>query len=513
MLKKIIVYRGQRLKMRHTNLLRNYSFLLMAPVLVGLGLYYYFRLYPLISKGMDFKDYRVYLEPVSVTLGAFIIGVIGSFLLIRTSVLRQGFFLNRKKKQMLARFLKGNNFVEKIEKKTEKGKKIKEKFTKVYYRPKKELDIFTFEIGNKFQRNFLEISKDLENLFLADLINIEREMGFVSFSYLIDNIKKRLNFEDVKAENGRITIMKGVEWFYKKLPHMLIAGGTGGGKTMFIYALINAFGQVGRVHIADPKKSDLSQLAHFPAFEGLVVSETLDIFEMLEEANELMDKRYLYMLNHPNFVIGEDFEYYGLKPEFYIIDEFAALMSELENSKDKGYTIWDFYALLTPLVLKARQAGIFLIIATQRAGTDVIKGIIRDNLSCKVSLGILSEDGYGMLFGSENKNKAFVNKPKLIGRGYINVGTGVPVELYSPFFQKSFNPNEFWKAFPAMPFSDLSEVKINETDKELLKDLEPSLISEEAQTIERNKQAVLLQEQEQKKALAEELAKKAGLDY
>lgn len=172
-----------------------------------------------------------------------------------------------------------------------------------------------------------------------------------------------------------------------------------------------------------------------------------------------------------------------------------------------------FYGLLTPLVLKARQAGIFLIIATQRAGTDVIKGIIRDNLSCKVSLGILSEDGYGMLFGNENKNKAFVNKPKLIGRGYINVGTGVPVELYAPFFQKSFNPNEFWKAFPAMPFSDLSEVRVNETDKELLKELEPSLISEEAQLIERNKQAVFLQEKEQKQALAEELAKKAGLDY
>ena len=208
MLKKLIVYRGQRLKMRHTKLLRNYSFLLMAPVLIGLGLYYYFRLYPLISKGMDFKDYTVYIEPVSVTLGAFILGVIGSLILIRTSVLRQGFFFNRKKKQMLARFLKGNNFVEKVEKKTENGKKVTEKFTKVYYQPKKELDVFTFEIGNKFQKNFLEISKDLENMFLADLINIEREMGFISFSYLIDNIQKRLNCEDVRAENGRITIMR-----------------------------------------------------------------------------------------------------------------------------------------------------------------------------------------------------------------------------------------------------------------------------------------------------------------
>ena len=64
-----------------------------------------------------------------------------------------------------------------------------------------------------------------------------------------------------------------------------------------------------------------------------------------------------------------------------------------------------------------------------------------------------------------------------------------------------------------VPFSDLSEVRVNETDKELLKELEPSLISEEAQLIERNKQAVFLQEKEQKQALAEELAKKAGLDY
>ncbi|HFC9437495.1 TPA: hypothetical protein ACF0SI_002897, partial [Enterococcus hirae] len=72
----------------------------------------------------------------------------------------------------------------------------------------------------------------------------------------------------------------------------------------------------------------------------------------------------------------------------------------------------------------ARQAGVFIAIAMQRAGADSLKTAVRDNLLCKVSLGSLSEMGYKMTFGDDQKNKAFVNKPHVKGRGYIDVGNG-----------------------------------------------------------------------------------------
>lgn len=57
------------------------------------------------------------------------------------------------------------------------------------------------------------------------------------------------------------------------------------------------------------------------------------------------------------------------------------------------------------LVLKARQAGVFLILATQRPDADNFGGGVRDNLLFRVSLGKLSEQGYYMTFGSDQKEK------------------------------------------------------------------------------------------------------------
>ncbi|MFD2388592.1 FtsK/SpoIIIE domain-containing protein [Enterococcus rivorum] len=109
----------------------------------------------------------------------------------------------------------------------------------------------------------------------------------------------------MNAESGKVKLMNGVVWEYDELPHMLITGGTGGGKTYFIYALIASLGIEGRVHIADPKKADLADLGNFKAFKGLVVSDKKEIFEQMQEAVELMDKRFLYMKKQKIYTIGK----------------------------------------------------------------------------------------------------------------------------------------------------------------------------------------------------------------
>ncbi|WP_348922156.1 cell division protein FtsK [Enterococcus rotai] len=469
---KLFVYRGRRIRMLHKNLLFKYGLATCSPFFVLLGVYHFFVTYPMVEKLKGDYSIQPFILPVVVTLVTIILSIFVAFYIIRSSQLRGGFFSTQYKKQQLAEYLDENEYVIKKTKKTEKGQKETRKFPKIYYKQNGDTDEFTFKIGNKFQDKFLQIGRPLEDMYLADLTAVKREQGFVTFCYLIDVQSKRLKFEDLNAKDGKVELMKGVVWEYDSLPHMLITGGTGGGKTYFIYSLISALGKEGRVHIADPKNADLADLGNFDAFKGLVASEKKDIFKQMQEAVELMDKRFLYMKKQPNYTIGKNYRYYGMEPEFFIVDEWAAFVSVLDKyGRDDALTEEKLYESISPLVLKARQAGVFFILATQKAGTDVIRSAIRDNLMCKVSLGRLSEQGYIMTFGDDNKNKAFINKYGVVGRGYIDVGAGVPQELYAPLVDKTFDFVDFFKNFPAMPFTDVDAVEVTEEDKEILEDI------------------------------------------
>ena len=71
---------------------------------------------------------------------------------------------------------------------------------------------------------------------------------------LYDTIASRISIDEVEAKDGKLRLMKNVWWEYDKLPHMLIAGGTGGGKTYFILTLIEALLHTdSKLYILDPK--------------------------------------------------------------------------------------------------------------------------------------------------------------------------------------------------------------------------------------------------------------------
>ena len=79
---------------------------------------------------------------------------------------------------------------------------------------------------------------------------------------LYDTIANRITINEVQAEHGSLRLMKNVWWEYDKLPHMLIAGGTGGGKTYFILTLIEALLRSNAVmYVLDPKNADLADLS------------------------------------------------------------------------------------------------------------------------------------------------------------------------------------------------------------------------------------------------------------
>lgn len=452
MFRQLFANRGKKLRVSHKNVLMKYQCLIGLPIFIVLGMFHYYYTYPLI-KGFEGKWSMVSLIfPVMVTILGVLFAIVISSYIIHSFILKGGFFMRQQKIELLAEYLYDNDFV--MRKKVNDGKETC-KFPPVYYKETQDVDEFTFRIGNKFHDKFLSIGKSLEEIYMADLMETERTPQHVTYKLLTDTISKRLNFTDVTVKDGVIKLMSGVEWDFDELPHMLITGGTGGGKTYFIYTLIAVLGKIGRVHVADPKKSDLSDLGDFPAFEGLVFSEKDDIFSMLKKSVDLMDQRFKYMKDHPKHKMGKNYRYYDMAPEFFVIDEWGAFVSTLSMKEEI-----ELYQMISPLVLKARQAGVFLIIATQKAGTDVIKSMIRDNLMCKVSLGKLSATGYEITFGAESKNKLFYNKPKVKGRGYIDVGNGDPQELYAPFVEKDFSFEDYFSQMEPMPCTDVSHVEL-----------------------------------------------------
>ncbi|HFJ7277505.1 TPA: hypothetical protein ACGVRP_000918 [Enterococcus faecium] len=114
--------------------------------------------------------------------------------------------------------------------------------------------------------------------------------------------------------------------------------------------------------------------------------------------------------------------------------------------------------LIQPLVLKGRQAGMYVILAMQRPDAEYFPSGVRDSLTFRISVGRLSPIGYLMTFGEDFKNKPFYNKDQP-GRGYAFPGFDVPVEFFAPFVYKDYHFIEEFKKFDTMIVQDFSVLK------------------------------------------------------
>lgn len=310
--------------------------------------------------------------------------------------------------------------------------------------------------GNKFQDRFLNLGATLEVMFNGDFRNKTFDKRFIKYDIAINRIDSRISIEQVVVDGSKLQLMKDVVWDFIEEPHLLIGGGTGGGKTILLMSIIYALAKVGFIDICDPKNSDLSGLKKIPVFHGRVFTSKEDIIQCFRENVEFMEKRYELMSTSPKFQAGKNFTYYGMKPKFILVDEWAALIAKIERDYSLQAEVTEY---LTQLVLEGRQAGVYVIFAMQRPDGEFIKTALRDNFMKRLSVGHLESTGYDMMFGDANKSKEFkkldqINGVKVKGRGYIANNGDLAGEFFSPYvpLDKGFSFYETYSHIPILEF-------------------------------------------------------------
>ena len=304
----------------------------------------------------------------------------------------------------------------------------------IYYDfDEKTLDIGIKLDGSLLREKYLDLEATLEDLFLMECVSKEQGNGFILYK-LDKTSTERLNINSIKSlENDLIPLNNKISWNFRKCPHGLVCGVTGKGKTYFLAYLIKMFVLLkADIKIIDPKMSDLSFLERI--FKENVASSPNDIARLLRETCEKMNERYIQFKNLINYGFGKDYKDYGYKPIVIIFDEIAAFMASVDKKVAKE--INDY---MSEIIMKGRQAGVFMILATQRPDADTIKTAIRDQLGLRIALGEMSKTGYSMVFGSEfNSLELNSSAP---GDGFIMIdGThNKPVRFQSPYFSQDYN--------------------------------------------------------------------------
>ena len=220
-----------------------------------------------------------------------------------------------------------------------------------------------------------------------------------------------------------------------EMPHMLIAGATGSGKSVCINSLIVSLlykysPDDIKLLMIDPKVVELSVYNGIPHLLIPVVTEPKKAAGALNWAVNEMDKRYELFTKYKvkniksyNQQVEKGFISEKLPYIVLIVDELADLMMTCPN---------DVEDYICRLAQKARAAGIHLIIATQRPSVDVITGVIKANIPSRISFAVSSGIDSRTILDQTGAEK-------LLGRGdmlYSPMGSNKPLRIQGAFISE-----------------------------------------------------------------------------
>lgn len=226
-----------------------------------------------------------------------------------------------------------------------------------------------------------------------------------------------------------------------KMPHLLVAGATGSGKSVCVNGIITSILMRAKPHevkmmMIDPKKVELNVYNGIPHLLTPVVTNPQKAARALKKVVSEMERRYdLFsetgtrnIEGYNDYVQryneGEENQQPQLPYIVVIVDELADLMMVASNEVEDA---------ITRLAQMARAAGIHLIIATQRPSVDVLTGVIKANIPSRIAFSVSSQTDSRTILDSGGAEK-------LLGRGdmlFIPVGLSKPLRIQGAFLSDS----------------------------------------------------------------------------
>jgi S-DNA-T family DNA segregation ATPase FtsK/SpoIIIE len=219
----------------------------------------------------------------------------------------------------------------------------------------------------------------------------------------------------------------------RKMPHGLIAGATGSGKSVCINSLLVSLLYKSsprdlKLLLIDPKMVELAPYNHIPHLISPVITDVKAATASLKWAVEEMERRYKLFahvgvrdLNRYNKLVKEKGDHAQHLPYILIvIDELADLMMMSPSDVEDA---------ICRIAQKARACGIHLVIATQRPSVDVITGLIKSNIPTRIAFSVSSQVDSRTILDSQGAER-------LLGRGdmlYLGNGMSAPVRLQGTF--------------------------------------------------------------------------------
>ena len=256
-------------------------------------------------------------------------------------------------------------------------------------------------------------------------------------------IKEILSNVPKKDENANILVALGKDIMGRanladlsKMPHLLVAGSTGSGKSVCINSIISSIllryrpDEV-KIMLVDPKKVELSNYNGVPHLMCPVVTDPKKASLALQKLVQEMEKRYetfadVGVKNITGYNEMIEKKKPGMSKMYYIvaiIDELADLM--LVASKE----VEDSIMRITQM---ARAAGIHLIVATQRPSTDVITGVVKANIPSRLSFAVASNVDSRTILDQSGAEK-------LLGKGdmlYLPMGANIATRIQGCFISE-----------------------------------------------------------------------------
>ncbi|MFC7372229.1 DNA translocase FtsK [Fictibacillus iocasae] len=264
-----------------------------------------------------------------------------------------------------------------------------------------------------------------------------QEVAMVSLREVLEAPPFQLNHAPLAVGLGRDISGEPIIGDLAKMPHLLVAGATGSGKSVCINGIITSILMKSKPHevkmmMIDPKMVELNMYNGIPHLLAPVVTEPKKAAQALKRVVSEMERRYeLFSHSGTRNIEGynesvrkNNAKNEAKQPELpyivVIVDELADLMMVASGDVEDA---------ITRLAQMARAAGIHLIIATQRPSVDVITGVIKANIPSRIAFSVSSQTDSRTILDMGGAEK-------LLGRGdmlYLPAGSSKPVRVQGAF--------------------------------------------------------------------------------